>query len=93
MKDGSVWGWTDERRAKQAAAIRRWQPWTRSTGPRTPQGKAIVARNACKPNSIRQQLLAMKRELRAPCGQRSKPMRATAHLEISQVTINAGRQY
>ena len=38
-------GWTAERRARQAEAIRRWQPWTRSTGPRTPRGKAKVAKN------------------------------------------------
>lgn len=33
-------GWTPERRARQAEAIRRWQPWARSTGPRTAEGKA-----------------------------------------------------
>jgi hypothetical protein len=39
-------GWTLERRAKQSAAIRQWRPWERSTGPRTSEGKARVARNA-----------------------------------------------
>jgi hypothetical protein len=39
-------GWTEERRARQAAAIRRWRPWERSTGPRTAAGKARAARNA-----------------------------------------------
>ncbi len=39
-------GWTDERRARQAEAIRRWAPWTRSTGPRTPEGKRVSSRNA-----------------------------------------------
>ena len=38
-------GWTPERRARQAEAIRRWQPWTRSTGPRTAPGKARAAAN------------------------------------------------
>ena len=38
-------GWTPERRARQAALIRRWQPWLRSTGPKTAAGKARVARN------------------------------------------------
>lgn len=38
-------GWTEERRTKQAEAIRQWQPWTRSTGPKTAEGKATVARN------------------------------------------------
>ena len=41
-------GWTDERRAKQAAAIHRWAPWTKSTGPRTAAGKAIVGQNALR---------------------------------------------
>jgi hypothetical protein len=37
-----------ERRAQQAKAIRRWQPWAKSTGPRTPDGKVRAARNADK---------------------------------------------
>ena len=41
-------GWTLERRARQAALIRQWQPWAKSTGPRTAEGKARVARNADK---------------------------------------------
>lgn len=39
-------GWTEERKARQRAAIQRWKPWKRSTGPRTDEGKARVARNA-----------------------------------------------
>ncbi len=41
----AVSGWTRERRARQAA-IRQWRPWEQATGPRTPAGKARVARNA-----------------------------------------------
>ncbi len=41
-------GWTDERRARQAEAIRRWKPWERSTGPKTEEGKAASSRNAYK---------------------------------------------
>jgi len=41
-------GWTPERRARQAAAIRRWQPWRRSTGPKSEAGKARVAANALR---------------------------------------------
>lgn len=41
-------GWTPERRARQAELIRTWQPWTRSTGPRTAEGKARASRNAWK---------------------------------------------
>ena len=36
-------GWTPERRARQAEAIRRWKPWERSTGPKTEEGKARSA--------------------------------------------------
>jgi hypothetical protein len=39
-------GWTEGRRARQANAIRGWQPWEHSTGPRTAEGKARVSRNA-----------------------------------------------
>ena len=38
-------GWTPERRARQAEAIRSWRPWSKSTGPKTSSGKAIAARN------------------------------------------------
>lgn len=38
--------WTSERRAQQSARIRTWKPWTRATGPRTPEGKARASRNA-----------------------------------------------
>ena len=40
--------WTPERRARQAEEIRRWQPWTRSTGPRTEAGKERSSLNAYK---------------------------------------------
>ena len=38
--------WTPEQKAAQAAAIRRWRPWEQSTGPKTPEGKAIASQNA-----------------------------------------------
>jgi hypothetical protein len=41
-------GWTPERKAKQQAGIHRWQPWKKSTGPRTALGKQTVALNALK---------------------------------------------
>jgi hypothetical protein len=40
--------WTSESRARQSALIRRWQPWRRSTGPRTDSGKPRCAQNALK---------------------------------------------
>ncbi|OYX66148.1 MAG: hypothetical protein B7Y88_04400 [Sphingomonadales bacterium 32-64-17] len=43
---GTSAAWTPERRAKQAENIRRWKPWKKSTGPRTPEGKVRSSRNA-----------------------------------------------
>lgn len=40
--------WTAERRERQSSAIQQWKPWQKSTGPKTAQGKAVVARNAFK---------------------------------------------
>jgi len=40
--------WTDEERQKQAQAIRRWQPWRQSTGPKTAAGKKKCRMNALK---------------------------------------------
>lgn len=48
-------GWTLERRAKQAESIKQWQPWAKSTGPRSPEGKERVSSNAYK-GGHRQQL-------------------------------------
>ncbi len=55
-------GWTPARRARQAEIIRRWKPWERSTGPRTADGKATVARNADK-GGLRGQLRELRRLL------------------------------
>jgi len=40
--------WSPEHRARQALAIRTWQPWRKSTGPRTQDGKARSAKNPLK---------------------------------------------
>ncbi|WP_157270919.1 hypothetical protein [Azohydromonas aeria] len=48
MKADKANGWTPERRAKQAEAIRAWRPWEKSTGPTTLEGKATASRNAFK---------------------------------------------
>ena len=41
-------GWTPERKAKQSELIHNWKPWQHSTGAKTVEGKAIVAKNAVK---------------------------------------------
>ena len=41
-------GWTPERKAKHAEAIRRWKPWEKSTGPKTPEGKEVSKMNGWK---------------------------------------------
>lgn len=41
-------GWTPERRARQAELIRKWQPWRKSTGPKSRAGKKAVSQNAYK---------------------------------------------
>lgn len=41
-------GWTPERRARQAALIKTWKPWQKSTGPKTEEGKAASASNSTK---------------------------------------------
>ena len=48
-------GWSDERRQRQAELIRSWAPWTKSTGPRTENGKASSSQNAWK-GGVRQTL-------------------------------------
>ncbi len=41
-------GWTEERRAHQAALAHAQQPWSHATGPKTAAGKAVCAGNATK---------------------------------------------
>ena len=58
-------GWTQERRARQAALIRTWRPWECSTGPRTAAGKARSSSNADKPESVNRRTRELKREVDA----------------------------
>lgn len=41
-------GWTPERRKRQSELIRQFRPWERSTGPRTPEGRARAAKNGSR---------------------------------------------
>ena len=40
--------WTEEARKRQSELIRRHKPWTKSTGPKTEEGKHCSSRNAVK---------------------------------------------
>lgn len=51
--------WTDEQKTRQAALIRRWKPWTRSTGATTPEGKAVSSMNVLRGNENRAKALAL----------------------------------
>jgi hypothetical protein len=37
--------WTEQSRKRQSELIRSWQPWQKSSGPVTEQGKAIASKN------------------------------------------------
>ena len=54
---------TPEHRALRAELIRRWKPWEKSTGPKSAEGKAKVARNPYR-GGERQMLRELRRALR-----------------------------
>ena len=60
--------WTPERRARQAELIRTWQPWAKSTGPRSPEGRQRVSRNAWT-GGHRAQLRELSKLVNAECRQ------------------------
>ena len=61
-------GWTTERRQRQAELIRTWQPWVKSTGPRSLGGKERVAANAWR-GGHRAQLRELTKMVNAECRQ------------------------
>ena len=60
--------WTPEQRAQQREAIKRWKPWTQSTGPASAQGLARSSRNAFKGGrraALREELKQLRNLLQA----------------------------
>jgi hypothetical protein len=60
--------WTPEAREKQRQLIKQWQPWERSTGPRTEQGKEISSQNARRTALSDKELVAGLRKMRHELG-------------------------
>ena len=56
--------WTPERKEVQRLRIMASKPWEKSTGPRTPEGKAICSKNACKPDSMAKKISALQAEVK-----------------------------
>lgn len=56
--------WTEERKKRQAEAIKRWKPWEKSTGPKTDKGKARCSLNAIKSGAYTGQIREMREMLR-----------------------------
>ena len=54
--------WTPEQRQGQREVIKNWKPWSKSTGPVSPEGKAVVSRNGWK-GGHRAMLRQLTREL------------------------------
>lgn len=54
---------TPEHRTLRAELIRRWKPWEKSTGPKSPEGKARSAMRGYK-GGVREELRAIGRLLR-----------------------------
>lgn len=67
-------GWTEEHRAKQAEAIRRWKPWAKSTGPKTPAGKAVASKNAIKTGVRAREWFALQKSVDALLAETDKTM-------------------
>jgi hypothetical protein len=61
-------GWTAERKAKQRAAIYRWRPWEKSTGPKTAAGKEATGRNSLKHGATTRQAKAERRTVKRLLG-------------------------
>lgn len=74
--------WTEERRARAREVALQVKPWLKSTGPKSTEGKARVARNAYR-GGVR----PMQREVQRECKAGIKALEAvTAWLEMEERT-------
>ena len=55
--------WTPEARKAQSEAIRRWQPWKNSTGPKTQAGKNICRLNALRGTDYNDNMIELRKAL------------------------------
>jgi len=55
--------WTPEARKAQSEAIRRWQPWKNSTGPKTQSGKNICRLNAVRDGNYTANMMLLRKTL------------------------------
>lgn len=53
--------WSEERKQRQAEAIRRWKPWEKSTGPKSKEGKERAAANSFGNGFHTQEWLALRK--------------------------------
>ena len=83
-------GWTPERRARQAALIRTWQPWAQSTGPRTAEGKAQAAANARAFHGWTPELQAMREAVRANTRHMAQLLRQHAEVSAELARVLSG---
>ena len=76
--------WTESQKERQRALIQTWQPWKRSTGAKTVEGKAKVSQNALKTGEYTAAALQAEREHR-------ELMRA--YQQVFQELIAATQEY
>lgn len=55
--------WTPEAKKAQSEAIRRWQPWKNSTGPKTQAGKRICRLNALRGTDYNDNMIELRKAL------------------------------
>ena len=76
--------WTQSQKARQRALIQNWQPWQKSTGAKSKEGKAKVSQNALKTGEYTAAAIEANREHRAMMRE---------HHQIFNDFINASQEY